>query len=76
MILKAASLYCPDAMGHAIMEDMRRATREYHGYCQMCGELIRDPKADLSPGNCAKCTKEINETVDALERERPDPESN
>ena len=65
-LLRSASLYCPDEMGHAFMESVSQSESLERGFCLKCGSLItqRNVIGSVLPGihmdgYCLGCEKEI-----------------
>lgn len=65
-LLRSASLYCSDEVGHAFMESMSHSESLERGFCLQCGSLItqRNVIGSVLPavrmdGYCIGCEKEI-----------------
>jgi hypothetical protein len=69
-LLRSASLYCPDEMGHAFMESVSQSESLERGFCLKCGSLItqRNVIGSVLPavhmdGYCIGCEKKIEKTI-------------
>lgn len=65
-LLRSASLYCPEEIGHAFMESVSHSESLERGFCPKCGSLItqRNVIGSVLPavridGYCLGCEKEI-----------------
>ena len=71
MIMKAATLYIPTALGTAMMSDMHNSASRSAGFCIKCGFLITKgntigevPSATTMDEYCQKCEEALFNTLE------------